>query len=72
MKAWVDLAYLPMRFPEDETPGDRPLSGGLLSPLFSNMALKFLTWLMMTMKSGVGWFLFPGARAISRKRRRQK
>lgn len=27
-------------------PGDLPLSGGLVSPLFSNMALRFLTWLI--------------------------
>ena len=29
------------------TPGDLPRSGGLVSPLFSNIALRFLTWLMV-------------------------
>lgn len=33
---------------ETSAAGDLPLSGGLVSALFSNMALRFLTWLMAT------------------------
>lgn len=35
--------------PEAKPAGDLPLSGGLgSSPLFSNMARRFLTWLMLS------------------------
>lgn len=62
--------YLPAGFDiEVETPGDLPRSGGLVSPLFSNMALRFLTWLMVMsprakMRSGCPWSLAERRTAV--------
>lgn len=44
---------LPACFLEGEMPGDLPLSGGLESPLFSNMARRFLTWLIFVVAAMV-------------------